>query len=171
MGSQTQPSPFDAVVKHQQDSCYFPHLYSSWELFVNCRITASAKFCCLQRKKKLQVRNHTPTLHQKCVHRILRFSRLWKMNHRMSSKTGMLVERRPSSFIFLHGSNSHWVSASSLGLPWAYNPIKKGARVYFFSVSLELGWKNLRYPSHGTFFIPALLAIKSRTLSNWKGTK
>jgi hypothetical protein len=76
MGSQTQPPPFDAVAKHQQDSCYFPHLYSSSELFVNRRITASAKFCCLQGKKKLQVRNHTPTLHQKCVHRIVRFSSL-----------------------------------------------------------------------------------------------
>lgn len=97
-----------------------------------CKILLSA------RKKEI-ASNHNPTLHQKCVHRILRFSRLWKMNYRMSSKAAMLVDRRPSSFIFLHGSKSHWVSASSLGLPWAYNPIKKGAGVYFFSVSLGLG--------------------------------
>lgn len=138
MGSQTQPSPFDAVAKHQQDSCYFSHLYSSWELFVNRRITASAKFCCLQRKKKLQVRT-TPLPYIRSVYIEFWDSQDWKMNHRMSSKTAMLVERRPSSFIFLHGSKRHWVTASSLGLPWAYNPIKKGAGVYFFSVSLGLG--------------------------------
>ncbi len=98
-----------------------------------CKILLSAT------KKEIASKEPYPYLTSKVCTYSFWDSQDWKMNHRMSSKTAMLVERRPSSFIFLHGSKSHWVSASSLGLPWAYNPIKKGAGVYFFSVSLGLG--------------------------------